>query len=88
VGGGAILDLVGFAAATAHRGIPLVRLPSTSLSQGDGGVGVKSGVNHFGKKNWLGAFGVPHAVINDLSLLHGLPCGNGGWGWSKPSRWR
>lgn len=73
VGGGAILDLVGFAAATAHRGIPLVRLPSTSLSQGDGGVGVKSGVNHFGKKNWLGAFGVPHAVINDLSLLHGLP---------------
>ena len=73
VGGGAVLDLVGFAAATAHRGIPLVRLPSTSLSQGDGGVGVKSGINFFGKKNWLGAFGVPHAVINDLSLLHGLP---------------
>ncbi|MBE7539746.1 MAG: 3-dehydroquinate synthase [Opitutaceae bacterium] len=73
IGGGAVLDLVGFAAATAHRGIPLVRLPSTSLSQGDGGVGVKSGVNYFGKKNWLGAFGVPHAVINDLSLLKGLP---------------
>jgi 3-dehydroquinate synthase len=73
VGGGAVLDLVGFAAATAHRGIPLVRLPTTSLSQGDGGVGVKSGVNFFGKKNWLGAFGVPHAIINDLSLLHGLP---------------
>lgn len=73
VGGGAVLDLVGFAAATAHRGIPLVRLPSTSLSQGDGGVGVKNGVNHFGKKNWLGAFVVPHAVINDLALLGGLP---------------
>lgn len=73
VGGGAVLDLVGFAAATAHRGIPLVRLPTTSLSQGDGGVGVKNGVNFFGKKNWLGAFGVPHAIINDLSLLHGLP---------------
>lgn len=73
VGGGAVLDLVGFAAATAHRGIPLVRLPTTSLSQGDGGVGVKSGINFFGKKNWLGAFGVPHAIINDLSLLHGLP---------------
>ena len=73
VGGGALLDLVGFAAATAHRGIPLIRLPSTSLSQGDAGVGVKNGVNFFGKKNWLGSFGVPHAVINDLSLLHGLP---------------
>jgi 3-dehydroquinate synthase len=50
-----------------------VRMPTTSLSQGDGGVGVKNGVNFFGKKNWLGAFGVPHAIINDLSLLHGLP---------------
>ncbi len=73
VGGGAVLDLVGFAAATAHRGIPLVRLPTTSLSQGDGGVGVKNGINFFGKKNWLGSFGVPHAIINDLALLHGLP---------------
>lgn len=73
IGGGAVLDLVGFAAATAHRGIPLVRLPTTSLSQGDGGVGVKSGVNFFGKKNWLGAFSVPHAVINDLEWLRALP---------------
>ncbi len=73
VGGGAVLDLVGFGAATAHRGIPLVRLPTTSLSQGDGGVGVKNGVNFFGKKNWLGAFGVPHAIVNDLAVLHGLP---------------
>ncbi len=73
IGGGAVLDLVGFAASTAHRGIPLVRMPTTSLSQGDGGVGVKNGVNFFGKKNWLGAFGVPHAIINDLALLHGLP---------------
>jgi 3-dehydroquinate synthase len=73
VGGGAVLDLVGFAAATAHRGIPLVRLPTTSLSQGDGGIGVKNGVNYFGKKNWLGSFGVPHAVINDLAFLHRLP---------------
>ena len=73
VGGGAVLDLVGFAAATAHRGIPLVRLPTTSLSQGDGGVGVKNGINFFGKKNWLGSFGVPHAIINDLAFLRGLP---------------
>lgn len=73
LGGGAVLDMVGFAAATAHRGIPLVRLPTTSLSQGDGGVGVKCGVNFFGKKNWLGAFGVPHAIVNDTAFLHGLP---------------
>jgi 3-dehydroquinate synthase len=73
LGGGAVLDTVGFAAATAHRGIPLVRLPTTSLSQGDGGVGVKNGVNFFGKKNWLGAFGVPHAIVNDALFLHGLP---------------
>ena len=73
VGGGALLDMVGFAAATAHRGIPLVRLPTTSLSQGDGGVGVKNGVNFFGKKNWIGSFGVPHAIVNDLAFLDGLP---------------
>ncbi len=73
LGGGAVLDMVGFAAATAHRGIPLVRLPTTSLSQGDGGVGVKNGVNFFGKKNWLGSFGVPHAIVNDGVFLHALP---------------
>jgi 3-dehydroquinate synthase len=73
VGGGAVLDMVGFGAATAHRGIPLIRLPTTSLSQGDGGVGVKNGINYFGKKNWLGAFGVPHAIVNDFSFVHALP---------------
>ena len=73
IGGGAVLDLVGFGAATAHRGIPLVRLPTTSLSQADGGLGVKNGVNYFGKKNWLGSFVVPHAVVNDLAFLDGLP---------------
>jgi 3-dehydroquinate synthase len=73
IGGGAVLDMVGFAAATAHRGIPLVRLPTTSLSQGDGGVGVKNGINYFGKKNWLGAFVVPHAIVNDFLFLHALP---------------
>ncbi|HUF62201.1 MAG TPA: 3-dehydroquinate synthase [Verrucomicrobiales bacterium] len=73
VGGGALLDLAGFAAATAHRGIRHVRLPSTTLSQADGGVGVKNGVNRFGRKNWVGVFQVPFAVINDLSLLQSLP---------------
>ena len=73
IGGGAFLDLVGFAAATAHRGIRLVRMPTTSLSQGDGGVGVKNGVNFFGKKNWVGSFAVPFAVLNDLDFLKTLP---------------
>jgi 3-dehydroquinate synthase len=73
MGGGAVLDMVGFGAATAHRGIPIIRLPTTSLSQGDGGLGVKNGVNYFSKKNWLGSFVVPHAVVNDLAFLHGLP---------------
>ena len=73
VGGGAVLDAVGFAAAIAHRGLRLVRLPSTTLAQADSGVGVKNGVNLFGKKNWLGSFAVPWAVINDASLLESLP---------------
>jgi 3-dehydroquinate synthase len=73
VGGGAALDLVGFAASTAHRGIRLVRLPTTTLSQGDGGVGVKNGINFFGKKNWVGSFMVPDAVVNDFSFLRTLP---------------
>ncbi|MFT5855301.1 MAG: 3-dehydroquinate synthase [Verrucomicrobiales bacterium] len=73
IGGGAFLDLLGFASATAHRGIRHVRMPTTTLSQGDGGVGVKNGVNFFGKKNWVGTFSVPHAVVNDLVFLKTLP---------------
>ena len=73
IGGGAVLDAVGFAAATAHRGIRLIRLPTTTLGQADSGVGVKNAVNRFGKKNWLGAFAVPWAVINDAALLTTLP---------------
>lgn len=73
IGGGAALDLVCFAASTAHRGIRHVRFPTTTLSQGDGGVGVKNGVNHFGKKNWVGSFAVPFAVVNDFAFLESLP---------------
>lgn len=69
VGGGAVLDIVGYAAAIAHRGVRLIRLPSTTLSQADSGVGVKNGVNAFGKKNYLGTFSPPWAVINDSDLL-------------------
>jgi len=73
IGGGAFLDLAGFGAATAHRGIRFLRMPTTTLSQGDGGVGVKNGVNFFGKKNWVGTFSVPFAIINDLNFLQTLP---------------
>ncbi len=69
IGGGAFLDAVGFATATAHRGVRLVRFPTTTLSQDDSGVGVKSAINAFGKKNWVGSFAVPFAVINDFRFL-------------------
>jgi 3-dehydroquinate synthase len=73
VGGGAMLDAVGFAASIAHRGVRLIRLPSTVLAQADSGVGVKNAINYFAKKNWVGTFAVPWAVINDASLLTSLP---------------
>ena len=73
VGGGAILDLVGYAAATAHRGIRLIRVPTTTLSQNDSGVGVKNGINFFGKKNFIGTFAPAYAVLNDFKFLETLP---------------
>jgi 3-dehydroquinate synthase len=73
IGGGALLDMVGLAAATAHRGVRLVRLPTTTLAQDDSGVGVKNGINGFGKKNFVGTFAPPFAVINDFRFLETLP---------------
>ncbi|SHF63487.1 3-dehydroquinate synthase [Fodinibius roseus] len=72
VGGGAVLDTAGYAAGTAHRGIRLVRIPTTVLAQNDAGIGVKNGVNAFGKKNFLGTFAPPFAVLNDASFLQTL----------------
>src|SRR5713101_8251056 len=72
VGGGALLDVAGLAAATAHRGVRHVRMPTTTLSQADSGVGVKNGLNAFGKKNFIGTFAPPFAVINDFQLLSSL----------------
>jgi 3-dehydroquinate synthase len=69
IGGGAFLDAVGFATATAHRGVRLVRFPTTTLAQDDSGVGVKCAINGFHKKNWIGSFAVPFAVINDFAFL-------------------
>src|SRR5687768_14844838 len=73
VGGGALLDVVGLAASTAHRGVRHVRIPTTTLSQDDSGVGVKNGINAFGKKNFIGTFAPPFAVINDFQLITSLP---------------
>jgi 3-dehydroquinate synthase len=73
IGGGAVLDLTGFAAAIVHRGVRLIRIPSTTLAQADSGVGVKNGINAFGQKNFLGTFSPPWAVINDEALLPTLP---------------
>jgi 3-dehydroquinate synthase len=73
IGGGAMLDAVGYGAAIAHRGVRLVRIPSTVLAQDDAAMGVKNGINRFGKKNFVGAFAVPYAVLCDERLLETLP---------------
>ncbi|MBI3769748.1 MAG: 3-dehydroquinate synthase [Deltaproteobacteria bacterium] len=72
VGGGALLDLAGYAAAVAHRGLRVVRLPTSVLAQADSGVGVKCGVNLFGKKNFVGTFAPPFGVVNDGRFLETL----------------
>lgn len=72
IGGGAFLDLVGYAAAISHRGVKHIRIPTTVLSQNDSGVGVKNGVNFAGKKNFLGTFVPPVAVFNDALFLNTL----------------
>lgn len=73
VGGGAVLDAIGYATATAHRGVRLIRMPTTVLGQNDAGIGVKNGINAFGRKNFLGTFAPPFAVINDFEFLRTLP---------------
>jgi 3-dehydroquinate synthase len=69
IGGGAVLDAVGLVAAVTHRGVRLIRVPTTVLAQDDSGVGVKNGVDYRGVKNFVGTFAPPFAVLNDLDLL-------------------
>jgi 3-dehydroquinate synthase len=73
IGGGAVLDAAGYAGSITHRGVRIVRMPSTVLAQNDAGVGVKTSVNAFGSKNFLGTFAPPFAVVNDVELLATLP---------------
>lgn len=72
IGGGALIDMVGYAAAIAHRGVKLIRIPTTVLSQNDSAVGVKNSFNIFEKKNFLGTFAPPYAIINDSEFLQTL----------------
>ena len=72
IGGGAVLDAVGLVAAVTHRGVRLIRVPTTVLAQDDSGVGVKNGVNLYGVKNFVGTFAPPFAVLNDFDLLSAL----------------
>ncbi len=72
IGGGALLDSVGYSSSTSHRGVRLIRVPTTVLSQNDSGVGVKNGINYFLKKNFIGTFSPPYAVINDSDFLYSL----------------
>jgi 3-dehydroquinate synthase len=72
IGGGSVLDLVGYAAAVSHRGIRHIRIPTTVLSQNDSGIGVKNSINYFGKKNFLGTFAPPLAVFNDELFIETL----------------
>lgn len=69
IGGGAVLDTVGYVAATTHRGVRHIRVPTTVLAQNDSGVGVKNSVNAFGVKNFVGTFAPPFAVLNDFDFL-------------------
>lgn len=73
IGGGALLDAVGLVAATTHRGVRHIRIPTTVLAQNDSGVGVKNGVNLYGQKNFVGSFAPPFAVLNDIDLIADLP---------------
>jgi 3-dehydroquinate synthase len=73
IGGGAVLDAVGYASAIFHRGVRHIRFPTTVLAQDDSGVGVKNAVNQFGLKNLIGTFAPPWAIINDSAFIDMLP---------------
>ena len=72
IGGGSMLDMTGFAASLAHRGVRLIRVPTTTLAQCDGAVGVKNGMDEHGMKNFVGTFAPPFGVLVDFDFLDTL----------------
>lgn len=72
IGGGAVIDVAGYAASVAHRGVKLIRIPTTVLSQNDAAIGVKNGINAYSKKNFIGTFAPPYAILNDRNFLTSL----------------
>lgn len=72
IGGGSMLDMTGFAASLAHRGVRLIRVPTTTLAQCDAAVGVKNGMDEHGMKNFVGTFAPPFGVLVDFDFLDTL----------------
>jgi 3-dehydroquinate synthase len=72
IGGGSLLDVVGFAGSIIHRGMRMIRIPTTTLAQADAGIGIKNGMDIFNAKNFAGTFAPPFAVVNDFGFLSTL----------------
>lgn len=69
IGGGVLLDLVGYACSVYRRGIPYIRIPTTLLSIVDASVGAKTGINHLGRRNRLGSYYPPQKVLIDTKFI-------------------
>lgn len=73
IGGGELLDLVGFVSSTFMRGVPYISFPTTLLAMTDAAIGGKTGINMRGAKNWIGAYHHPSHIYIDLNFLQSLP---------------
>lgn len=73
IGGGVVMDIVGFASSTYRRSIPCIKVPTTLMGYVDAAIGIKHGVDFLGSKNRVGSFDPPHSVILDRGFLETLP---------------